>query len=571
MHSVTSEAVASASFPTAPPKPARADQSSGSDSFGALVDSSMPADPNNSNDRAISTTRQQSSSQRRSEDASATAADNARSRDATAADEAARKNSDDRDASAKRLADTDAGGTADADALERSKAKFSAPKAGASGSAEKSSSDQTSAADSATVSAVAAQQSGPAVTTANMVAVVIPVTTAPADIPAVTPAAGNAAAPLAIAAAAIAASSSAASASGALSAPIKTDAGAAVDLGAAADAIVSAAAVPAASDATATAKIAVEAAATAALATPVTQQATQSGAAAVTDVALAAAVAAPAPVAPKTTALKTAAAAPTKTAAADTSAIAPGTPDPSATAIQAEPAHDNVAPQPAVAAKPESRNGAADVAKADTSPALSSTSAAIAAPHEHSPVTVTAHTPTDLSDAGVQATATIQPQPPTGAAAAPVGPLSVTPATNAAVPVGGLALEIAASARSGKSRFEIRLDPADLGRIDVRIDVDRNGQITSHLRVEKPETLSMLRQDAPQLQRQLDDAGFKTGNGGLQFSLRDQSSSGQNNGNETGRDAQRLVISDEDTVPPAVAGRTYGRMLGSSSGLDIRV
>jgi flagellar hook-length control protein FliK len=137
--------------------------------------------------------------------------------------------------------------------------------------------------------------------------------------------------------------------------------------------------------------------------------------------------------------------------------------------------------------------------------------------------------------------------------------------------LGGLALEIAASARSGKSRFEIRLDPADLGRIDVRIDVDRNGQITSHLRVEKPETLSMLRQDAPQLQRQLDDAGFKTGNGGLQFSLRDQSSSGQNNGNETGRNAQRLAISDEDTVPPAVAGRTYGRMLGSSSGVDIRV
>ena len=64
---------------------------------------------------------------------------------------------------------------------------------------------------------------------------------------------------------------------------------------------------------------------------------------------------------------------------------------------------------------------------------------------------------------------------------------------------------------------------------------------------------------------------FKTGNGGLQFSLRDQSSSGQNNGNEAGRNAQRLVISDEDTIPAAVAGRTYGRMLGSSSGVDIRV
>ena len=145
----------------------------------------------------------------------------------------------------------------------------------------------------------------------------------------------------------------------------------------------------------------------------------------------------------------------------------------------------------------------------------------------------------------------------------------MTAATNA-VPLSGLALEIAVSARSGKSRFEIRLDPADLGRIDVRIDVDRNGRVTSHLTVEKPETLSMLRQDAPQLQRALDDAGLKTGSGGLQFSLRDQSSSGRD-GNENGRNAQRLVISSEDTPPATVVGRTYGRMLGSSSGVDIKV
>jgi flagellar hook-length control protein FliK len=114
-------------------------------------------------------------------------------------------------------------------------------------------------------------------------------------------------------------------------------------------------------------------------------------------------------------------------------------------------------------------------------------------------------------------------------------------------------------------------DPADLGRIDVRIDVDRDGQITSHLSVEKPETLSMLRQDAPQLQRALDDAGFKSGDGGLQFSLRDQSSSGRNNGNETSRNTQQLMISDDDAIPPVVAGRSYGRLLGSSSGVDIRV
>ncbi len=117
-----------------------------------------------------------------------------------------------------------------------------------------------------------------------------------------------------------------------------------------------------------------------------------------------------------------------------------------------------------------------------------------------------------------------------------------------------------------QEQFRNPLDPAELGRIDVRIDIDSNGQVTSHLTVEKPETLSMLRQDAPQLQRALDDAGLKTGNNGLQFSLRDQSS-GQNSGGDTPRNAQRLVISDDDTMPASVAGRTYGRSLGSSSGV----
>src|SRR5205085_4244671 len=124
------------------------------------------------------------------------------------------------------------------------------------------------------------------------------------------------------------------------------------------------------------------------------------------------------------------------------------------------------------------------------------------------------------------------------AAAAPQ--FNVTAATaQAAVPLSGLAMEIAASAKSGKSRFEIRLDPADLGRIDVRIDVDRNGQVTSHLTVERPETLSMLRQDANQLQRALADPGFKTDGSGLQFSLRDQPPSGQNSGNDSGRSPPR--------------------------------
>ena len=556
MHSVTSEAATSLSFQgAAQQRPARPDQSQANDSFGALVDSSVPVDTGH--DRAASNAQQRSASQRRS-DGAAASADNTRSRNA-AAGRAARNASDDRDANAQQTSDANAAAhantNANADAAQQSKAKSSAVNGGAAKSAAESPSDNASASNPSTDSAASAQQDAPsAATPPNPVAVALLVTIPTTDTPAAAPASGNAAAPLA--AAAIAASSSAAAAS---PAQIK------IDSDAAAAATASAADTATSSDAAAPAKIAVQVAANEAIAEPVKQQLTPAD---TTNAALA--VTAAVPVAPKATLLKTPAGAQSKTAASGDADTASSASDSSAATATGEAAHTNVTQQIAVPSKQPAGNGIVDEAKAEGF--ASSTSAAAVAAHEHAAVAGPAHALTDSPDAGAQATGTFQPQlPSAGATAAPAGPLSVAAATHAPVPLSGLALEIAVSARSGKSHFEIRLDPADLGRIDVRIDVDRNGHVTSHLTVEKPETLSMLRQDAPQLQRQLDDAGFKTGNGGLQFSLRDQSSSGQNNDNETGRNAQRLVISDEDAIPAVAAGRTYGRVLGSSSGVDIRV
>jgi flagellar hook-length control protein FliK len=251
--------------------------------------------------------------------------------------------------------------------------------------------------------------------------------------------------------------------------------------------------------------------------------------------------------------------------------IAPAAADPSMPSPSSDSTDKSVAPQVPVADSDPKNDGAAvDTGKAQPAKSDAPMAAAMAAsPHEHR--AAAAIVQTDASDAAQQAPNAIQQPVQSAAAPATAAQLTVTAATAAAVPLNGLALQIAVTAQSGKSRFEIRLDPAELGRIDVRIDVDRHGQLTSHLTVEKPETLAMLRQDAPQLQRALDNAGFKTGDGGLQFSLRDQSSSGQNTGHEAGSNAQRLIISEDDNVPAAVAGRTYGRMSGSGSGVDIRV
>jgi chemotaxis protein MotD len=142
-------------------------------------------------------------------------------------------------------------------------------------------------------------------------------------------------------------------------------------------------------------------------------------------------------------------------------------------------------------------------------------------------------------------------------------------ASSAPIPISGLAVELVSRIRDGRRGFEIRLDPPELGRIDVHLKVDRDGNVTSRLFVERSETLDLLRRDAPSLERALHNAGLKTGEQGLEFSLRNQSFDRDQGGrNESG--ASRLIVPDEvqPSSPPASG---YGRRLGIGGGIDIRV
>ena len=99
------------------------------------------------------------------------------------------------------------------------------------------------------------------------------------------------------------------------------------------------------------------------------------------------------------------------------------------------------------------------------------------------------------------------------------------------VPLENLAVEIATRAKNGERRFDIRLDPPELGRIDVRLEIDSKGNTSTKLIVERSETLDMLQRDARGLEKALQNAGLKTDAGGLEFSLRQdtQAQQGQHN------------------------------------------
>jgi flagellar hook-length control protein FliK len=160
-----------------------------------------------------------------------------------------------------------------------------------------------------------------------------------------------------------------------------------------------------------------------------------------------------------------------------------------------------------------------------------------------------------------------------GIVANQAAPAAAAPGTAAAptVPIAGLAVAIASRAQAGSSQFDIRLDPPELGRIDVRLGVDRDGQVTSHVTVDRADTLQLLQSQQPQLEHALHQAGLKTADNGLQFTLRDQSFAGQNGGSGSGAQpsAAQLVIPDAE-APVIQATQIYSRA-GLGSGVDIRV
>jgi flagellar hook-length control protein FliK len=170
----------------------------------------------------------------------------------------------------------------------------------------------------------------------------------------------------------------------------------------------------------------------------------------------------------------------------------------------------------------------------------------------------------------IQAAASHGVQLPPGATLAGAAALVASTRSGGGVAIDGIAVEIAARMREGKRRFEIRLDPPELGRIDVRLDVARDGQVTSRLVVERAETLDLLRRDAGSLERALQGAGLRADDGGLQFSLRDQSCNGWMQRDETPK-PNLLILPDGDVAVRDAVQRAYNLLRGVGRGVDISI
>jgi flagellar hook-length control protein FliK len=82
-----------------------------------------------------------------------------------------------------------------------------------------------------------------------------------------------------------------------------------------------------------------------------------------------------------------------------------------------------------------------------------------------------------------------------------------------------VAVHMQRALREGTGRFSIQLSPAELGRVQVKLEIDEDNRVKAAVTVERPGTLELLQRDIKGLERALHEAGLKMDGGDLSFSL----------------------------------------------------
>lgn len=133
-----------------------------------------------------------------------------------------------------------------------------------------------------------------------------------------------------------------------------------------------------------------------------------------------------------------------------------------------------------------------------------------------------------------------------------------------------IAVQVQKAVAQGQDRITIQLKPADLGRVEIKLDVMQDGRVAATIVADRPETLDLLQRDARGLQQALQDAGLKANSGSLSFNLGGgNGSNGQQAGGGNGASGQGQSGDLGDAVAENDASSEPRR--ASNSMIDVEV
>ena len=149
-------------------------------------------------------------------------------------------------------------------------------------------------------------------------------------------------------------------------------------------------------------------------------------------------------------------------------------------------------------------------------------------------------------------------------------PASVAPQREEITNVTDLGAVIAAKSAAGAKSFEIRLDPAELGRVEVKLTVGADGKADATIVAHRPETLALLLRDSQNLERTLKESGLELSNSSLNFSLKGEGRQGDGGGASKAhvRNLSNAVVARSEAANVSIASLS---LAPSSARLDIRV
>ncbi|UTW58078.1 flagellar hook-length control protein FliK [Kordiimonas sp. SCSIO 12603] len=103
-------------------------------------------------------------------------------------------------------------------------------------------------------------------------------------------------------------------------------------------------------------------------------------------------------------------------------------------------------------------------------------------------------------------------------------------------------LQVSRAVRSGQNEFTVRLDPAELGRVQVKMSFI-DGKVTTKIIAERPETLELMQREARGLERAMETGGHKASTDGISFSL--DTGDGQSAGKSFAEAVQKERLDDQ--------------------------
>ncbi len=168
-------------------------------------------------------------------------------------------------------------------------------------------------------------------------------------------------------------------------------------------------------------------------------------------------------------------------------------------------------------------------------------------------------------------TGTQQTQQSQGQNAAEQANNTQKPASTGRSAIEQISVKIAKAIQAGSDKITIQLRPANMGRVEVKLEMIQDNRVSVLVVADNRETLELLQKDSRELQRALQDAGLNAETGDLNYNLRGEENQAQKDDGPSSRplSGEEDIVELEEMIMEEAVIASDGRVLANGR-IDVR-